>query len=104
MSVLFGCRAASSILRCVRTSDAILFLDAFFALFRLLPMIFLFIILVLARLSLAVGGACGPACILADRRGLITVRAGTGSALALPLSIIWGCLGLSPGSILSLRM
>ena len=59
---------------------------------------------VLVRLSLAVSGACGPAFILEERRGFIAVQAGTGSALALPLSIIWGCLGLSPGSALSLRM
>ena len=103
-SVLFGCCAASSSLSCVLVNDAILFLDAFFALFRLLPMTCLLAVLALARLSLAVGVVGGPAWILADRRGLITVRAGRGSALALPLSIIWGCLGLSPRSTLSLRM
>ena len=102
--VLSGRRAASSILSCVLISDAILFLDAFFVLFRLLPMTCLLTVLVLARLSLAVGAVGGPALILADRRGLVTVRAGRGSALALPLSIIWGCLGLSPRSTLSLRM
>ena len=85
-------------------SGAILFLNAFFVLFRLLPMTCLLTVLVLARLSLAVGVVGGPALILADRRGLVTVRAGRGSALALPLSIIWGCLGLSPRSTLSLRM
>ena len=59
---------------------------------------------VLARLSLAVSGACGPAFILGERRGFVVVQAETGLALALPLSIIWGYLGLSPGSALLMHM
>ena len=104
LSILVGCCAASSILSCVLISDAILFLDACFALFRLLSMTYLLMVRVLARLSLAVIGACGPAFILGDCRGFVAVRAGTGSSLALPLSMIWGCLGLPSGSALSLRM
>ena len=72
--------------------------------FRLLLMICLLMVRVLARLSLAVSGACGPALILEERRGFVAVRARTGSSLALPLSMIWGCLGLSPGSALLLHM
>ena len=60
---------ALSILSCVLIHDGILFVDACFALFRLLPMTYLFMVLVLARLSLAVSGACGPASILEVRRG-----------------------------------
>ena len=86
--------------RSVLISDTILFLDTCFALFRVLSMTCLFMALVLAHLSLAVSGACGPAFILEDRRGFVTVRAVTDSALAPPLSIIWGCLGLFPGSAL----
>ena len=93
--VLVNGGVASSILSCVLINYTILFLDASFALFHLLPMTCLFMVLVLARLSLVVSGACGPAFILEDRRG-----ARTGSALALPLSIIWGCLGPSLGSAL----
>ena len=102
--VLVGGGVALSILSCVLINDAIIFLDACFALFRLLPITCLLMVLVLARLSLAVSGACGLVFVLEDRRGFVAVRAGTGSAPALPLSIIWGCLGLAPGSALSLRM
>ena len=59
--VLFGCCAASSIFSCVLINDAILFLDAFFTLFRLLPMTCSLIILALACLSLAVGVVGRPA-------------------------------------------
>ena len=104
LPVFGGGGVVSSILRCVLTSDAILFLDAFFALFRLLPMTCLLIVLVLARLSRAVGGFDGPVLILVDRRCVVAVRAGTGSALVVPLSMTWACPGLSPGSTLSLRM
>ena len=93
--VLVGDGVASSILSCLLINDAILFLDAFFALFRLLPMTYLLMVLVLARSSLTVSGACGPSFILEDRRGFVAMQAGTGSTLALPLSIIWA---------LSLRM
>ena len=93
LCVLAGGGGALSILSCVLINDAILFLDACFALFRLLPMTCLLMVLVLARSSLAVSGACGLVFILEDRRGFVAVRAGTGSALR-----------LSPGSALSLRM
>ena len=82
------------------TSDAILFLDAFFALFRLLPMTCLLTVLASARLSRAVDGVGSLVLILGDRRGVVAVRAGTGSALVVPLSMTWACPGLSPGSTL----
>ena len=59
-SVLFDCCAAPSILSCVFVDDAVFFLDAV-TLFLLLLMTCLLTILALARLSLAVGGVCGPA-------------------------------------------
>ena len=95
---------ALSILSCVLINDAILFLDACFSLFRLLPLACLLMVLVLACLSLAMSVACGLVFILEDRRGFVAVRAGTALALALLLPIIWGCLGLSPGLALSLHM
>ena len=104
LSILVDSDVASSILSCVLINVAILFLDACFTLFRLLPMIRLLMVRVLAHLFLAVSSACGSAFILGERRGFVAVRAGTGSALALSLSIIFGCLGLSPDSALSLRM
>ena len=98
--VFVGGGVVSSIVSYVLINDAILFLDAFLALFLalfcLLLMSCLLMVRVLARLSLVVSGACGPAFILGERRGFVAVRAGTGSALALPLSIIWDCLRLSP--------
>ena len=93
LCVLVSGGVALSIASCVLISDAILLLDACFALFRLLSMTCLLTVLVLARLSRAVSGACGLVFILEDRRGSVAVRAGTGSALR-----------LSPGSALSLRM
>ena len=102
--VLVGGGVASSIPSCVLINDAIPFLDACFALFRLLPMTCLFMVLVLAGLSLAVSGACGPVFILEDRRVFVVVRAETGLALVLTLSIILGCLGLCRGLALLLRM
>ena len=102
--VLVGGDVASSILSFVLINDAILFLGACFVLFYLLPMTCLLVVLVLAGLSLAVSGAYGLVFILEDRRGFVTLRPGTGLALALPLLIIWGCLGLSLGLTLLLCM
>ena len=58
--VLVGGDVALLIASCVLINDAILFLGACLALFRLLPMSCLLIVRVLACLSLAVCGACGP--------------------------------------------
>ena len=61
LSILVDSGVALSILSCVLIDVTILFLDMCFAVFRLLPMICLLMVHVLACLSLAVSGACGPA-------------------------------------------
>ena len=73
--VLVAGNVASSIASCVLTNDAVLFLDACLALFRLLPMRSLLTARVLACLSLAVSGVCGPVFILEEHRGFVAMRA-----------------------------
>ena len=78
----------------MRIRDAICLRDTFFMLFCLVPICCLFIILVLALMSLAVSGLDSATANHCKRRGFVAVTFGL--AVLLSLLILLVCLGLSP--------